>query len=127
MMKTLKRWAKAIKTDIVALWIAARDARTPVMAKVVAGVVAAYALSPIDLIPDFVPVVGYLDDLLLVPLGILLAVRLIPSALMVEFRGMARQRAQRPGSRAGLIVVLTTWFLATLWVGWLVWHRMVQA
>ena len=65
-----KQWAKAIKRDVVALWIAARDARTPLAAKVVAGAVAAYALSPIDLIPDFIPVLGYLDDLLIVPLGI---------------------------------------------------------
>jgi uncharacterized membrane protein YkvA (DUF1232 family) len=66
----LKRWAKLLKRDVVALWIAARDPRTPTVAKVVAACVAAYALSPIDLIPDFVPLLGYLDDLLLVPLGI---------------------------------------------------------
>jgi uncharacterized membrane protein YkvA (DUF1232 family) len=75
-----KRWARAIERDVVALWIAARDRRTPSTAKIVAGVVAAYALSPIDLIPDFIPVAGYLDDLLIVPLGIALAVRLIPPA-----------------------------------------------
>ena len=73
-----KRWARTIKRDVVALWIAAHDRRVPRSAKVAAGAVAAYALSPIDLIPDFVPVLGYLDDLLIVPLGILLAVRLIP-------------------------------------------------
>ena len=69
-----KQWARALKRDVVALWIAARDPRTPWYAKVAAGVVAAYALSPIDLIPDFVPVLGYLDDIVIVPLGIALAV-----------------------------------------------------
>src|SRR3712207_244357 len=72
-----KAWARMIKRDVVALWLAARHPRTPWYAKVAAAMVAAYALSPIDLIPDFVPVLGYLDDLLIVPLGILLVVKLI--------------------------------------------------
>ena len=72
----LKSWARALKRDVVALWLAARDSRTPFGAKLVAGAVAAYALSPIDLIPDFIPLLGYLDDLLLVPVGIWLAVRM---------------------------------------------------
>jgi uncharacterized membrane protein YkvA (DUF1232 family) len=80
----------------------------PLGAKVVAAAVAAYALSPIDLIPDFIPVLGLLDDLLLVPLGILLAVRLIPPSLMTEFRAAAEHRA-KPTSRAGLTVVLSLW------------------
>lgn len=84
-INSARQWARAIKRDVVALWIAARDPRTPIAAKIVASVVAAYALSPIDLIPDFIPVLGYLDDLVVVPLGILLAVRLIPTALMAEF------------------------------------------
>jgi len=73
-----KQRAQQIRRDVVAVWIAARDPRTPLSAKLVAEAVAAYALSPIDLIPDFIPVLGYLDDLLIVPLGILLAVRLVP-------------------------------------------------
>jgi uncharacterized membrane protein YkvA (DUF1232 family) len=83
---------------VVALWIAARDPRTPLLAKLLAGFVAAYALSPIDLIPDFIPVLGYLDDLLIVPAGIWLAVRQVPPALMAEFREQADSRA-RPRSR----------------------------
>lgn len=71
-----KQWARTVKRDVVALWIAARDPRIPWCAKATAGAVAAYALSPIDLIPDFIPIIGYLDDLLRVPLGIELAVRL---------------------------------------------------
>ena len=90
MLDRLKTWARTIKRDIFALWIAARDSRVPLLAKIVAGAVAAYALSPIDLIPDFIPVFGYLDDIIIVPFGIMLAVRLIPVALMTEFRTLAQ-------------------------------------
>lgn len=107
----IKQWARAIKRDVIALWIAARDARTPVLAKIVAAGVTAYALSPIDLIPDFVPVLGYLDDLLIVPLGILLAVRLIPAPLMAEFREAAASRT-KPVSRAGLAFIVLVWVIA---------------
>jgi uncharacterized membrane protein YkvA (DUF1232 family) len=111
-LERLKRWARAIKADVVALWIAARDNRTPVVAKAVAAAVAAYALSPIDLIPDFIPVLGYLDDLLIVPAGIALAVRLIPPELMAAFRAEAAARAGRPRSIAGAIAIAATWLLA---------------
>lgn len=104
-----KEWARSIKRDVFALWIAARDSRTPMSAKLVAGAVAAYALSPIDLIPDFIPVIGYLDDLLIVPLGILLAVRLVPQALMREFRETASLQEGKPVSRAGLAAVILIW------------------
>lgn len=107
----LKSWARAIKRDVVALWLAARDPRVPWYAKAVAGVVAAYALSPIDLIPDFVPVLGYVDDLVIVPLGIMLAVRLIPATTMDELRANAADQA-KPISRVGLIAVLVIWFVA---------------
>ncbi len=113
-----KQWARSIKRDVVALWIAARDSRTPIVAKIVAGAVAAYALSPVDLIPDFVPVLGYLDDLLIVPLGILLAIRLIPQPLMAEFREMATQRAGRPVSRSGLIAIIAIWLIAAALCIW---------
>ncbi|HEY4201477.1 MAG TPA: YkvA family protein [Devosiaceae bacterium] len=114
-----KVWARNIKRDVVALWIAARDQRTPLIAKVVAGAVATYALSPIDLIPDFVPVLGYLDDLLIVPLGITLAVHLIPSALMTEFRSRALAHT-RPASRAGLVLIVILWIAAATLAGfWL--------
>jgi uncharacterized membrane protein YkvA (DUF1232 family) len=83
---SLKTWVRTIKRDVVALWIAARDPRVPWYAKAAAGAVAAYALSPIDVIPDFIPVLGYLDDLVIVPLGILLVVKLIPAQRMEEFR-----------------------------------------
>lgn len=96
----VKAWARDLKRDVVALWIAARDRRTPLLAKLLAASVAAYALSPIDLIPDFIPVLGYLDDLLIVPLGILLTIRLVPPALMAEFRIAAEARAGRQIGRA---------------------------
>ncbi len=87
-----------MKRDVVALWIAGRDPRTPLAREAGPASVAAYALSPIDLIPDFVPVLGYLDDLMIVPLGILLAVRLVPDELMAEFRADADRRpaAEKP-------------------------------
>jgi len=116
-----RQWARRLKRDVLALWIAARDPRTPVLAKLVAASVAAYALSPIDLIPDFIPVLGLLDDLLIVPLGIVLAIRLIPPDLMHAFRQAATQRADRPISRAGLAVILSIWLGAGLWLAaWLI-------
>ena len=95
MLERAKHWARAIKRDVLALWIAARDPRVPWYAKALAAAVAAYALSPIDLIPDFIPVLGYLDDLVIVPLGILLVVALIPAALMAEFREQAATLAAK--------------------------------
>ena len=96
----------------MALWIAARDPRVPWYAKALAGAVAAYALSPIDLIPDFIPVLGYLDDLVIVPAGIWLAVRLIPTPLMEEFREGASRRAKRPTSHVAAAAVASIWIAA---------------
>lgn len=121
-LNRVKIWARSLKRDVVALWIAARDARTPLLAKILAGSVAAYALSPIDLIPDFIPVLGYLDDLLIVPLGIALAVRLIPAPLMAEYRLLAAKRDERPPGRAGLAIVIAIWLAATALAGWLSWR-----
>lgn len=120
MFERLKRWARYIKRDVVALWLAARDPRVPWYAKAVAAAVAAYALSPIDLIPDFVPVFGYLDDLLIVPLGILVAVKLIPEPIMLELRLKAIEQ-RKPSSRAGLVAILLIWLAAIALTVWLVW------
>lgn len=106
----LKVWARHIKCDVVALWLAARDPRVPATAKVVAGIVAAYALSPIDLIPDFIPILGYLDDVILVPLGIALAVKMIPAAVMHDLRERASS-VGKPRSTGGLIAVLVLWLV----------------
>ncbi|MBY3598070.1 DUF1232 domain-containing protein [Rhizobium bangladeshense] len=111
-----KNWAKSLKRDIVALWLAARDRRVPWYAKAVAGAVAAYALSPIDLIPDFIPVLGYLDDLVIVPLGILLATRLVPAEVMAALRVEAARRIERPSSRAGLIFILAVWLTCIIFL-----------
>ena len=111
MIERLKAWADRIKRDVLALWLAARDRRTPWAAKAVAAGVVAYALSPIDLIPDFIPVLGLLDDAVLLPLGILLAVRLVPKALMAEFRAAA-EGVRRPLSRAGAVLVVGLWLAA---------------
>ena len=121
MIDALKAWARNLKRDVVALWIAARDPRTPLAAKIIAGAVAAYALSPIDLIPDFIPVLGYLDDLLIVPLGIWIAVRLIPPPLLAGFRAAASDRS-RPTSRAAAAVVIGLWLLSTILVGAWMWR-----
>ena len=114
----LRDWAHRAKRDVVALHLAARDPRVPWPAKAVAVCVAAYALSPIDLIPDFIPVLGYLDDLIIVPLGILLALRLVPPDLMAEFRREADGLGERPASRAGAAMVVALWLLAAVALLW---------
>jgi uncharacterized membrane protein YkvA (DUF1232 family) len=113
-----------MKRDVVALWLAARDPRVPWPAKAVAACVVAYALSPIDLIPDFVPVLGYVDDLVIVPLGIIAAVKLIPAPLMQEFRERATVQASKPASCAGAAFVAVVWLAATVAVGMWLWPAM---
>jgi uncharacterized membrane protein YkvA (DUF1232 family) len=105
----LRDWARGIKRDVTALYFAARDPRVPWYAKAVALAVAAYALSPIDLIPDFIPVLGYLDDVIIVPLGILLAVRLIPADVLAEHRAAATEAGERPTSRTAAAVIIAIW------------------
>ena len=112
-----KGWARRLKRDVVALWIAARDPRTPLAAKLVAGAVAAYALSPIDLIPDAIPVLGLFDEAILLPLAIRLAAALIPTSLMAELRLRAAARTERPVSRAGAAAVVLVWAAVAALVG----------
>ena len=112
LLEKAKAWARNLKRDVVALWIAARDPRTPFSAKLVAGAVAAYALSPIDLIPDFIPVLGYLDDLLIAPLGILIAIRLIPEPLMADFRRQGLERDGKPKSMAAASAIIVIWLVS---------------
>src|SRR5262249_28349386 len=114
MLQRLRDWARGIKRDVHALYLAARDPRVPWYAKAVALAVAAYALSPIDLIPDFIPVVGYLDDLIIVPLGILLAVQLTPADILAEPRLAASEAAERPTSRTAAMVIIAIWIGVTL-------------
>jgi uncharacterized membrane protein YkvA (DUF1232 family) len=109
---------RALKRDTLALYLAARDPAVPWPAKLVIGLVVAYALSPIDLIPDVIPVLGYLDDLLLVPAGLALAVRLVPPEVLERHRREAerRFRDERPTSRLGALVVLVLWGALLAWV-----------
>src|SRR5690349_23799392 len=93
-----KQWARTIKRDAHALYLAARDPRVPWYAKALTIAVATYALSPIDLIPDFVPVLGYVDDLIIVPAGMALVIRLIPPEIMAQHRDMAAAALDRPVS-----------------------------
>ena len=126
MLASLKRWAKNLKNlkrDGHALYLAACDPRVPWYAKAVAMAVAAYAFSPIDLIPDFIPVLGYLDDLIIVPLGIALVVWMIPQPIMAEYRAMADAAQQRPVSRTAAAVIGAIWIASIAAVGWAVYRR----
>lgn len=111
-LATLKAAARRIKQDALTVYFAARDPRTPLLVRLLALGIAAYALSPIDLIPDFIPLLGYLDDLLLLPLGILLVIRLTPVAVINDSRERARQAANRPTSRGAAVVIVLIWLLA---------------
>jgi uncharacterized membrane protein YkvA (DUF1232 family) len=123
MLARLKGWAGTVKRDTLALFLAARDPRTPWYAKVMAGLVAAYALSPIDLIPDFIPVIGYLDDLIIIPLGVWIVVRLVPAGLMREFRAEAERMDVRPVSRTGALVIVLLWIVSAGLLLWWFWPR----
>lgn len=124
MLERAKSWARSVKRDAVAIWIAARDPRVPWYAKAMAAAVAAYALSPIDLIPDFIPVIGYLDDLVIVPLGILLVVAMIPAELMAEFRAEAARRLERPRSSWAAGVFITVWLAMAVAAAWWLWRKL---
>jgi uncharacterized membrane protein YkvA (DUF1232 family) len=119
MLARLREWARLIKRDVVALYLAAGDPRVPWHAKALAACVAGYALSPIDLIPDFIPVLGYLDDLLLVPLGIWLVVRMIPPQIMAEHRVTAAAATVHPTSITGAVVIIAIWLALTALACWL--------
>ena len=116
-----KAWARAIKRDVVAVYIAAKDPRTPLPVKILAGAVAAYALSPIDLIPDFIPILGYLDDLIIVPIGLIIVLRLIPPDVLASARTQAGEYLSRPKNywAAAFIVVIWLLFAAGALAWWL--------
>jgi uncharacterized membrane protein YkvA (DUF1232 family) len=121
MLQALRARARGLKAETLALYLAARDPRTPWTAKLLVGLVVAYALSPVDLIPDFVPVLGYLDDLILVPLGLALAIRLIPRQVLAECRSRAaaRFRDGAPVSRVAGAAIIVIWVtVAVLCAAW---------
>jgi uncharacterized membrane protein YkvA (DUF1232 family) len=113
MINQLQIWARRFKTDITALSLAARDRRTPWYAKLVLLCVVGYAFSPIDLIPDPIPVLGYLDDLILLPLGIAFAIKLVPQEVMTDCR-LAAASGERSVSRLGAAIVVGLWLLLAL-------------
>jgi uncharacterized membrane protein YkvA (DUF1232 family) len=125
MADRLKVWAGMIKRDVHALYLASRDPRVPWHAKALAVVVAGYALSPIDLIPDFIPVLGYLDDVILVPLGILIVVRLIPPEIMAEHREIAAAAQERPVSRRAAVAIICIGIATIALCAWLVYRYLI--
>ena len=125
MLDSLKAWATRLKNDVVTLMFASRDPETPLLPKLLAMVIVAYALSPIDIIPDFVPVIGYLDDLIIVPIGVWICLRLIPSPLIADNRKKAEiwlsSKPAKVHSAAALVVIIAIW----LSCAWLLWRWVV--
>src|SRR5688572_9808367 len=117
-MGQLKNWARSIQCDAHAIYLAARDPRTPWYAKLLAMCVAGYALSPIDLIPDFIPVLGVLDDVVIVPLGIVAVANMIPSQVLADSRAAAKAAAERPVSRSAAVTIAFIWAAAIALTGW---------
>ena len=115
-MQRLKTWARALKRDVMTLWFALKHPDTPWYARALAAVITAYALSPIDLIPDFIPVLGYLDDLIIVPAGVYLPLKIVPENVVVDSRAKSEkwllEQKGKPRSYVGLSVVLILWVLA---------------
>jgi uncharacterized membrane protein YkvA (DUF1232 family) len=120
----LAAWARLLTRDVHAVYLASRDPRTPWYAKAVAIGVVAYALSPIDLIPDFIPILGQLDELIILPLGIWLVVRSIPPDVMNEHRAAAILGEQIPRSMAGAVTIVLIWIVLTAGAGWLAYRSL---
>ena len=118
MWSRFRQWAQVVKRDTVCLYLAARDPRTPWYAKAIALSIVAYALSPIDLIPDFIPIIGYLDDILLVPIGLWIAMRMVPDDVIEDCRAQATQLTERPSSRAAVLTIVVIWMGAAAAIGW---------
>lgn len=120
-LRGLREWARRVKRDVLTLWFSLRHPGTPLHAKVVAALVVAYAFSPIDLIPDFIPVLGFLDDVILVPLGVLLAVWLIPAGVWAECQSSAQrwmdEKRGKPRNWWGAAAIVVVW-LALAWACW---------
>lgn len=121
MLQRLREWARALQREVLALWFACRDPATPCLARCAAVLVVAYALSPIDLIPDFIPLLGYLDELIILPAAIWLILRLLPAPVLARARQQANewmtQRRSRPRSSLGALLVVAAWIA----LGWLLW------
>jgi uncharacterized membrane protein YkvA (DUF1232 family) len=120
MIAKVKDWARALKRNVVALWFACKDPRTPPLAKAVAVFTVGYALSPIDLIPDFIPVLGFVDDAIILPGLIWLVLRMVPAQVMTDCRAKAdawfAQGQQKPASRVAAIVIVAVWIAVATWL-----------
>lgn len=121
MLASLRRWATHVRRDTYAVGLMARDPRVPWYAKVLALAVAGYALSPVDLIPDFIPVIGLVDDAILVPLGIVLVLKMVPEEVLREHRARAQQAIELPKNRAATAVILCVWFAVLAFSAGLAW------
>ncbi|MBA4109069.1 MAG: hypothetical protein C0487_05705 [Leptothrix sp. (in: Bacteria)] len=120
LLASAKAWARTIKRDVVAVYFAARHPDTPLLVRLLALAVAAYALSPIDLIPDVIPVLGYLDDLLIVPIGLVIVLRLLPPHVLASSRAQAAEALKRPRSIIAAVFVVAIWLACTgAFVYWL--------
>jgi len=122
-MKSLKAWAETLKRDTCALYLASRDPRVSPATKFLIAVIVAYILSPIDLIPDFIPVIGYLDDLLILPLGIALVIRMIPKDIWQSCQQQASEQLNiRTPYRSQMIaIIILIWILTLSWFGFICW------
>ena len=123
-MAAIHRWAQALKKQTLVVYFAARDPRTPWLVRLLALGVAAYALSPIDLIPDFIPILGYLDDLIIVPLSVALLLRLVPEDVKLSAQAQAAAVSERPVSRAAAAFIITLWAMLAVASGLLVWRSL---
>jgi len=125
-MRRLKEWAHQLKNDVLALWFCVRHPRTPFLAKMLTAALVAYAFSPIDLIPDFIPVLGYLDELILLPAGIWLVLKLVPQDVLAECRDQAErwleERNARPRSYLAAAFIVVLWLAVLIFVSWLAWR-----
>lgn len=123
-LKAWKRHVKRLKQNIRILYLASKHPATPLSAKLVVGATVAYALSPIDLIPDFIPILGYIDDLVILPLGIWIAIRLIPEPVWQECRAQTEQeQAVLPNNRRAAIVVIFIWLVVLISLAYWLWKR----
>lgn len=120
MWQAVKQWAARVRRDTVALWFAVRDRRTPLWLRALGYLIVAYALSPIDLIPDFLPVIGYLDELILLPAGLWLMIRFMPGEVLADCRGRAdawlAKGNERPRSKLGAVIVIVIWITIGWWL-----------
>lgn len=124
MLQRMRAEAREIKRNIHAVALASVDPRVPWYAKALAAAVAAYAFSPIDLIPDFIPIIGYLDDLILLPIGIRTVIRLIPTDVWAELRQRAEDSAERRGGKGAAVVIVALWLGLAIWAGVLIRRQM---